>query len=124
MVRHLRGDDDHGKEKDGSLIAIDFRDAFRSVYLRWFKLVLDYLEVPILFRKWFWSMYEGLAIIIVVNGAKSGRIHIRRGLMEGHPPSMPGFVAAIIGSLGEEHGRYQIKKWYDHLLILSRSTTM
>ena len=96
VVRHLRGDDDHGKEKDGSLIAIDFRDAFRSVYLRWFKLVLDYLEVPVQFRKWFWSMYEGLAIIIVVNGAKSGKIHIRRGFMEGHPPSMPGFVAAII----------------------------
>ena len=96
VVRHLRGDDDDGNEKDGTLVAIDFRDAFRSVLLRWFKLVLDFLEVPIQFRKWFWAMYEGLAIIIVVNGAKSAKIHIRRGFMEGHPPSMPAFVTAII----------------------------
>ena len=95
VVRHLRGDED-GIEKDGSLIAIDFRDAFRSVVLRWFKLVLEFLGVPVQFRKWFWAMYEGLAIKIVVNGAKSGKIHIRRGFMEGHPPSMPAFVTAII----------------------------
>ena len=95
VVRHLRGDDD-GEEKDGTLLAIDFRDAFRSVLLRWFKLVLEYLEVPVKFRSWFWSFYKDLSIMIVINGAKSNNISVNRGFMEGNPPSMAAFVTAII----------------------------
>ena len=95
VVRFLRGDVD-GQEKDGTLVAIDFKDAFRSVYLRWFRLVLEKLDIPMEFRSWFWALYKDLTITIVINGAKSGEIFIRRGFMEGHPPSMPSFVTAII----------------------------
>ena len=95
VVRYLRGDDD-GEEKDGTLLAIDFRDAFRSVFLRWFKLVLEYLGVPKQFREWFWSFYKDLSIVIVINGATSGKILVKRGFMEGHCPSMAAFVTAVI----------------------------
>ena len=95
VVRFLRGDVD-GQEKDGTLVAFDFKDAFRSVILRWFRLVLEKLEIPTEFRSWFWALYRDLSISIVINGAKSGEIFIKRGFMEGHPPSMPCFVTAII----------------------------
>ena len=77
-------------------MAIDFKDAFRSVFLRWLRLVLEYLNIPREFRGWFWALYKDLAFTIVVNGAKSGKIWVKRGMMEGHPPSMPCFVTAMI----------------------------
>ena len=43
IVRHLRGDDD-GIEKNGTVIAIDYKDAFRSTYHRWVKLVLEHVN--------------------------------------------------------------------------------
>ena len=95
VVRFFRGDID-GEEKNGTLVAIDFKDAFRSVFLRWFRLVLERLNIPREFRKWFWALYKDLAITIVINGAKSGKIWVKRGMMEGHPPSMPCFVTAMI----------------------------
>ena len=91
----MRGDVD-GKEKDGTLVAIDFKDAFRSVLFRWFRLILERLGVPMEFRNWFWALYKNLAITIVINGAKSGKIFVNRGMMEGHPPSMSCFVTAMI----------------------------
>ena len=97
VVRYLRGDVD-GREKDGTLVAIDFKDAFRSVLFRWFRLILERLGVPMEFRNWFWALYKNLAITIVINGAKSGKIFVNRGMMEGHPPSMSCFVTAMISA--------------------------
>ena len=54
-------------QKDGSILSIDFKDAFRSISHRWFNLVLRYLEVPQPFIDWFWAMYKDLYVIIVIN---------------------------------------------------------
>ena len=85
-----------GNEKDGTILSIDFKNAFRSVSLRWFNLVLRRLHLPEPFIEWFWKMYENLGIMIVVNGFKSDIIRVLRGFMEGHPASMGGFVVSLI----------------------------
>ena len=57
---------------------------------------MERIGIPEMFRNWFWSMYEELFIVIVLNKFKSGKIYNERGFMEGHPPSMAAFVISII----------------------------
>ena len=91
----LLGDDVWG-QIDGTILSIDFKDAFRSTSLRWFNLVMTRLEVPQEFIDWFWAMYSELFIVLVINRYKSEKIFIHRGFMEGHPPSMAAFVISLI----------------------------
>ena len=77
-------------------MSIDFRDAFRSVSLRWFGLVMKRLGIPEIISNWFWSMYKELFIVIVINKFKSAKIQNERGFLEGHPPSMVAFVISLI----------------------------
>ena len=91
----LFGDEVSG-QKDGSILSIDFKDAFRSISHRWFNLVMKHLGVPQPFIDWFWTMYKDLYVIIVLNKYKSDKIYVERGFMEGHPPSMAAFVVSLI----------------------------
>ena len=75
LVLHLRGHYD-GVEKDGTLVSIDMKDAFRSTFHRWLKLIMIHIGVPELIRNWFWAMYKGLMVEIVVNKRKSGKIDV------------------------------------------------
>ena len=81
---------------DGTILSIDFNNAYRSCSLRWFNLVLKRLNLPEQFINWFWMMYNELGIMIVINKFKSEVLKVERGFMEGHPPSMAAFVMAII----------------------------
>ena len=54
-------------QRNGTIMSIDFKDAFRSVSLRWFKLVLKSLGIPESISNWFWAMYKELYIVIVIN---------------------------------------------------------
>ena len=58
--------------------------------------MLEQLRLPEAYMKWFWMMYNDLYIHIVINKYKSDKIFIKRGFMEGHPPSMAAFVVALI----------------------------
>ena len=80
----------------GTIISIDFKDAFRSMSHRWFNLVMKYLGIPQMFIDWFWMMYNELSVVIVLNNYKSEKIEVKRGFMEGHPPSMAAFVIGLI----------------------------
>ena len=91
----LLGDEIWG-QIDGTILSIDFKDAFRSTSLRWFNLVMTRLGIPSDFISWFWSMYNELFIVIVINKFKSEKIYIKRGFMEGHPPSMAAFVISLV----------------------------
>ena len=84
------------KEIDGSILSIDFNNAYRSTSLRWFNLVMMKFGIPKKFIDWFWMMYSDLGIIIVINNYKSKVLKIERGFMEGHPPSMAAFVVSMI----------------------------
>ena len=90
----LEGND--GKEKDGTILSIDFSNAFRSTSLRWFNLVMKQLNIPEEFINWFWAMYNNLKVKIKINEGLSNSIKIEKGFMEGHPPSMAAFVTQII----------------------------
>ena len=92
---HLLGDENTG-QRNGTICSIDFKDAFRSVSLRWFNLVMQKLGFPESIRNWFWAMYKNLYIVIVINRCKSEKIKNERGFLEGHPPSMVGFVISLI----------------------------
>ena len=83
---HLKGI--NGAELDGSLLSIDFKNAFRSLSWRWILLVMKKSGVPVQFVEWLKAMYDRLGITIVINGWQSDIILNRRGLMEGHSPSM------------------------------------
>ena len=95
LVLHLRGTYD-GIEKDGTLVSIDMKDAFRSTFHRWLKLIMIHIGVPELTRKWFWAMYKDLMVEIVINKRKSNRILVSRGVGEGMSPSMAAFVTVMI----------------------------
>lgn len=83
---HLKGV--NGREIDGSLISIDFKNAFRSLSWRWIWLVMKKFGIPVQFITWLKAMYDQLGISIVINGWKSDPISNDRGLLEGHSPSM------------------------------------
>ena len=89
---HLQGLD--GKELDGSLLSIDFKNAFRSLSWRWILLVMEKLNIPVQFVDWFKAMYDRLGISIVINGWQSDAILNERGVMEGHSPSMQVYCLA------------------------------
>ena len=93
IVNHLRSDKD--EEVDSTVMAIDFKDAFRSTSLRWCNLVMKQMNIPDDFTAWLWAMYENLSITIVVNKWMSDKIPVKRGFMEGHSPSMAAFVMAV-----------------------------
>ena len=90
----LLGNDDD-VQVDGTFLSIDFDNAYRSTYLRWFNLVMKALGFPQSFVDWFWTMYEDLSVTIVLNGYKSLPIKVKRGFMEGSPPSMSAFVLCL-----------------------------
>ena len=92
--RYLQGD--KTGQKDGTILSIDFKNAYRRTYLRWFNLVMKAMRIPEEFISWFWMMYEDLGIMIVINKCKSEIIKVERGFMEGHPPSMAAFVVSMI----------------------------
>ena len=79
---------------DGTIIALDFKDAFRSTSLRWCNLVMKAMNIPSEFISWFWAMYENLSVSVVINKYSSEKILVKRGFMEGHAPSMGAFVIA------------------------------
>ena len=91
----LLGKNDN-EQFDGTILSIDFNNAYRSCSLRWFNLVLKRFNLPEQFINWFWMMYYDLGIMIVINKFKSEVLKVERGFMEGHPPSMAAFVVAII----------------------------
>ena len=99
-LREIRTVNSHllgaGNQSDGTILSIDFKDAFRSVSHRWFNLVLKYMGVPQPFIDWFWMMYRDLHVVIVLNKYKSNQISVKRGFMEGHPPSMAAFVVSLV----------------------------
>ena len=66
-VNHLLLGDEINGQLDGTILSIDFKDEFRSISLRWFNLVMQYLGVPEQFIDWFWSMYCDLYTVIVIN---------------------------------------------------------
>ena len=71
--KFLLGDDNFG-QIDGTILSIDFKDAFQSVFLRWFHLVMKHLKIPQDFMAWFWAMYSDLYILIVINKYKSDKV--------------------------------------------------
>ena len=89
IVNHLKSE-----QHDGTILAIDFKDAFRSTSLRWCNLVMKSMNIPPEFIAWFWGMYENLCVSVVINKWKSDKIPVKRGFMEGHAPSMAAFVLA------------------------------
>ena len=86
----------NGIENNGSILSIDFCNAFRSVHLHWFSYVMRYIGFPRKFIDWFFHLYKDLGIIINVNGYRSNVILNKRGFMEGHPPSMMAYVISTI----------------------------
>ena len=54
------------------------------------------LGVPQPFIDWLRMMCEELYVVIFLNKVRSNKIYIKRGFMEGHPPSMAAFVVSMI----------------------------
>ena len=130
--KHLLGDG-NSEQCDGTILSIDFQDAFRSISHRWFNLVLRNMEVPEKFIQWFWTMYYNLHVVIVLNKFKSNKINVKRGFLEGHCPSMAAFVVSLIPLMHalEERldgietagiGRQKIKMFADDLKVFLRNT--
>ena len=61
--RYLQGDTIG--QKNGTILSIDFKNAYRRTYLRWFNLVMKAMRIPEEFIAWFWMMYKDLGIMIV-----------------------------------------------------------
>ena len=89
---HLKGKD--GVEIDGSILSIDFKNAFRSLSWRWILLVMRKFKIPEPFIIWLKAMYDELGIALVINNWISDKIPNKRGVMEGHSPSMQIFCLA------------------------------
>ena len=85
----------NANQNDGTVLAIDFKDAFRSTSLRCCNLVMKAMNIPEDFILWLWAMYDNLCISVVVNKWISDKISVKRGFMEGHAPSMGAFVLAM-----------------------------
>ena len=64
------------EQVDGTILSIDFKNAYRSVSLRWFHLVMKKFNLPCGFIEWFWLMYANLGIKIVVNNYQSNVLKI------------------------------------------------
>ena len=117
---------------DGTILSIDFNNAYRSVSLRWFHLVMKKFNIPSEFINWFWMMYANLGIMIVINNCKSKILKIERGFMEGHPPSMAAFVVSMIplmiglervlSGIKVDKVKHKIKAFADDLKIFLLST--
>ena len=86
----LLGNEEFG-QINGTILSIDFNNAYRSTSLRWFNLVMRRFNIPDEFLEWFWTMYRKLGVMLVINKYKSDILQVKRGFMEGHPPSMAAF---------------------------------
>ena len=87
---------DKKQERCGSILSIDFKNAFCSVKLHWYDLIMKKIGFPPDFVDWFWNLYNNLNIIINMNGIRSAEISNGRGFLEGHPPSMLAYVISTI----------------------------
>ena len=59
------------ENKDGSILSIDYKNAFRTISLKWFNLVMRRLNFPDKFYRWFWNLYSSLGIKININNYSS-----------------------------------------------------
>ena len=84
-----------GEENDGTMVAIDYKDAFRSTSHEWLGKIIEKMGLPEGFKKWFWTFYKNLRLKVIINGYETEEIKVMRGVCEGSSPSMPAFVAAI-----------------------------
>ena len=73
--------DENAAQMNGTICSIDFKDAFRSVSLRWFNLVMKQLGLPESIINWFWAMYKELYIVVVINRCTSAIIKNERGFL-------------------------------------------
>ena len=78
IINYLRNDG--GEERNGTMLAIDYQDAFRSTEHRWIKIVMKAMMMPERFEKWFWMFYDKLDLIVTVEGHQSKKIKVRRGV--------------------------------------------
>ena len=95
-LRHLRDANLYLLENkvNGSILSLDYANAFRSVSLRWFDLVMKKIGFPKVFIEWYWNMFRNIGILISFNKCKSSVIQNTRGFLEGSPPSMLTWVLA------------------------------
>ena len=95
-LRHLRDVNLHLLEngENGSILSLDYANAFRSVSLRWFDLVMKKIGFPQGFVDWFWNMFKNIGIKISINRYGSSVIKNERGFLEGCPPSMAAWVVS------------------------------
>ena len=91
---YLLGEGDQS-QVNGTILSIDFDNAYRSTFHRWFNLVMKAINLPPEFVNWFWTMYKDLCVTIVINKYKALPLQVKRGFMEGHPPSMGAFVLCL-----------------------------
>ena len=66
----------NGTENNGSILSIDFQNAFRSIHLHWFCYVMRYMGFPSKFIHWFFHLYNNLGIVININGYRSNVISL------------------------------------------------
>ena len=97
-LRHLRDINIHLLENggNGSILSLDFANAFRSVSLRWFDMVMKKIGFPGQFISWFWNLFRDAGIKISINNFGSSVLKNERGFFEGSPPSMAAWVVSSI----------------------------
>ena len=117
---------------DGTILSLDFKDAFRSTSHRWYNQVMKKLGLPFEFREWFWMMYQDLYVLIVLNRCRSNPIFVKRGFMEGHSASMAAFVVSLLplmvyveerlGGIYTSGKRHKIKMFADDMKVFLQHT--
>ena len=99
--RYLLGDKD--RQRNGTILSIDFKNAYRSTYLRWFNLVMIAMKIPEEFISWFWMMYKDLGIMIVINKCKSDIMKVER--FYGRTSTKYGSIRGFYDTTDEEFRR-------------------
>ena len=116
---HLKGINGH--ELDGSIMSIDFQNAFRSLSWRWILLVMKQFGIPAQFITWLKAMYDRLSLALVINGWQSDPIKNLRGLLEGHSPSMQIYCMATGPLLRALGGKLSGIRTWDGILHKNKS---
>ena len=80
---------------DSFMVRIDFQKAFDSINMKYLYMVMEKMGIPTKFIGMIKAFDSDQTAKIVINGATSKRVKVKRGSRQGDPLSMDKFTIAL-----------------------------
>ena len=95
LIRDIYQEMEEQMNSDSFLVRIDFKKAFDSIDMGFLYRVMQKMGIPLKFISMIKAMDSNVFAKVMINGAKSKKIKVKKGTRQGDPLSMDKFIIAL-----------------------------